>query len=62
MLSIFHLKLHKREGKGKKLDVEKLEKLEKLEEKGNLVKEENTISRIDFVFIMKTYFLLFMGI
>ena len=48
MLSIFHLNLHKRVGKEKKLDVEKLEKLEKLEEKGNLVKEENTISRIDF--------------
>ena len=57
MLSIFHLNLHKRAGKEKKLDVEKLEKLEKLEEKENLVKEENTISRIDFVFIMKTYFL-----
>ena len=48
MLSIFHLNLHKRAGKEKKLDAEKLEKLEKLEEKGNLVKEENTISRIDF--------------
>jgi hypothetical protein len=38
-------------GKENKLDVEKLEKLEnleELEEKENLVKEENTISRIDF--------------